>query len=318
MKQVLVTVPLLPRHREALEEAGKGCAFSYCSAHRVTREMVAGADILIGNVAPGLIGGSERLEWVHLASSGADAYVKPGVLHERTLLTCSTGAYSKSVAEHALAQTLMLQKNLHLYRDNQNRACWKDEGPVSSIADGVTAVIGLGEIGLHYARMVKALGGYVLGVKRREGARPECVDELYTMESLEVVLGRADVVMSVLPETSQTHHLFSKERFALMKRTALFINVGRGGAVAPEVLEEALTEGLIAGAAVDVAEPEPLPADSPLWRIPNLVITPHVAGDFHLPETLDRVAAMAAGNLKAWLAGEEPANLVDRESGYRK
>lgn len=318
MKQVLVTTPLLPRHREALEKAGEGCAFTYCSAAQVTKDMVAAADILIGNVAPGLIGASEKLGWIQLASSGADAYVKPGVLHEKTLLTNSTGAYSKSVAEHAFAQTLMLQKNLHLYRDDQNKAVWKDEGPVTSIADAVVAVIGLGEIGLHYARMAKALGAYVLGVKRRESPCPEGVDELYTMEGLEEALARADVVMSVLPETSQTHHLFTKERFALMKSSAVFINVGRGGAVASDVLEEVLTKGVIAAAAVDVTEPEPLPGESPLWSIPNLVITPHVAGDFHLAETLDNVAAIAVKNLKAYLTGGELVNPVDFESGYRK
>lgn len=318
MKQVLVTVPLLPRHKEALEKAGEGCRFTYCPAAQVTKEMVAGADILIGNVAPERIGASEKLGWVQLASSGADAYVKPGVLHEKTLLTCSTGAYSKSVAEHAFAQTLMLMKKLHLYRDNQNQALWRDEGPVTAIADAVVTVVGLGEIGLHYARMVKALGAYVIGVKRRTGDCPEGVDELYTMEGLDEALARADVVMSVLPGTAETYHLFTRERFARMKSSAVFINVGRGDAAASDVLEEVLTQGVITAAAIDVTEPEPLPADSPLWALPNLVITPHVAGWFHLAETQDRVAAIAAKNLAAYLAGEELVNPVDFESGYRK
>ena len=318
MTNVLVTVPLLPRHREMLEAAGPDCCFDYAPAAEVTAEQMASADILIGNVAPGKIGASEKLGWVQLASSGADAYVKPGVLHARTLLTNSTGAYSKSVAEHAFAQTMMLQKNLHLYRDNQARGLWRDEGPVTSIADATVAVIGLGEIGLHYACMAKALGAYILGVKRRQSDCPPAVDELYTMEELDAVLARADVVMSVLPETELTHHLYTAERFARMKETAIFINVGRGGAVATEVLADALKRGVIAGAAIDVAETEPLPADSPLWQIPNLVITPHVAGDFHLIETLDNVAAIAAKNLAAYLRGEELINLVDFESGYRK
>lgn len=318
MTNVLVTVPLLPRHREMLAAAGPDCCFDYTLAAEVTAEQMASADILIGNVAPGKIGASEKLGWVQLASSGADAYVKPGVLHEKTLLTNSTGAYSKSVAEHAFAQTMMLQKNLHLYRDNQARGLWRDEGPVTSIADAAVAVIGLGEIGLHYARMAKALGAYVLGVKRRQSDCPPAVDELYTMEELDAVLARADVVMSVLPETELTHHLYTAERFARMKETAIFINVGRGGAVASEVLADVLKQGVIAGAAIDVAELEPLPADSPLWQIPNLVITPHVAGDFHLIETLDNVAAIAAKNLAAYLRREELINLVDFESGYRK
>lgn len=318
MKKVLVLTPFLEKHRSLLEQAGPGCEFEYCSASQVTAEKAAQADIILGNIKPSLIGASEKLEWLQLASSGADAYVKPGVLHEKTKLTNSTGAYSKTVAEHAFAMTLMLQKKLHLYRDNQNRARWADMGEITSIADATVAVIGLGDIGLHYARMVKALGGRVIGVKRRAGNCPEGVDELYAMEGLDEALARADVVMSVLPETLQTHHLYTKERFERMKSSAIFINVGRGGAVSSEALCEALRDGQIAAAGIDVAELEPLPADSPLWSLPNLMITPHVAGDFHLPETLDRVAAIAAKNLAAFLAGEELSNQVDFETGYRK
>lgn len=318
MKKVLVLTPFLEKHKKQIEQAGAGCVFEYCPAGQVTAEQIAGANIIMGNIKAGLIGASENLEWLQLASSGADAYVKPGVLHEKTMLTSSTGAYSKAVAEHAFACTLMLQKNLHLYRDNQNQAQWEDRGNVTSIADSVVAIIGLGDIGLHYARMAKALGAYVIGVKRRSGACPAGVDELYTMEHLDEVLPRADVVMTVLPETEHTHHLYTKERFEAMKPSAVFVNVGRGGAVASEVLYEALQKRQIASAAIDVAELEPLPAESPLWSLPDLMITPHIAGDFHLPETLDRVADIAARNLAAFLKGEELINQVDFETGYRK
>lgn len=318
MKKILVVTPFRKKHKEQLERAAHGCEFTYVPASEVTAEQLAETDILIGNVKPSKIGAPARLEWVQLASSGADAYVKPGVLRPGTKLTCSTGAYSKAVAEHAFAMTLMLQKKLHLYRDNQSKAAWRDMGDVTSIADSAVAVIGLGAIGLHYARMAKALGAYVIGVKRRVGACPEGVDEMYTMEALDEVLSRADVVMSVLPETELTHHLYTAERFAVMKPTAVFINVGRGGAVSSEVLYEALTEGRIAAAGVDVTELEPLPEDSPLWELPNLMITPHISGDFHLAETLDRVADIAAGNLAAYLRDEELQNQVDFETGYRK
>lgn len=318
MKTVLVTLPFTAEQKRKLETAGAGSAFLYREKQTVTAAEIAGASVLIGNVPPALLGASENLELLQLGSSGADAYVKPGVLSAKTVLACSTGAYSQAVAEHALAQTLMLQKNLHLYRDNQNAARWRDEGPVTSPADAAVAVIGLGEIGLHYARLMKALGATILGVKRRAGACPEGVDELYTFEALEAVLTRADIVMTVLPETAETHHLYTKERFAAMKKTALFINVGRGGAVETETLRWALETGEIAAAAIDVAEEEPLPPASPLWAIPNLLITPHVAGDFHLAATLDRVAAIAAKNLAAWKMGGDYINLVDFETGYRK
>lgn len=318
MKKVLVTLPLEAEHKEQLLAAGAGCEMIFLDLGEVTEADIAAADILIGNVPAGMISGAPNLEWVQLGSSGADAYVKPGVLHPATKLTNSTGAYSKAVAEHALAATMMLQKNLHHYRDNQLAARWQDSGYVTSIADAVVAVIGLGEIGLHYARMAKALGACVLGVKRRPGECPACVDELYTMEGLDEVLSRADVVFTVLPETPATHHLFTKERFEIMKSSAIFINCGRGGAVAEDVLYEALSTHQIAKASIDVAEREPLPADSPLWGLEDLFITPHVSGDFHLRETHDRVVSIAAENLGRYLRGEELLNPVDFETGYRK
>ena len=318
MKKVLVTLPLETEHKEQLLAAGAGCEMKFCDLAEVSGEDIASADILIGNVPAGMIGGAPNLEWVQLGSSGADAYVKPGVLHPGTKLTNSTGAYSKAVAEHAFAATMMLQKNLHLYRDNQLAARWQESGYVTSIADAAVAVIGLGEIGLHYARMAKALGAYVMGVKRRPGPCPECVDELFLMDGLDEALRRADVVFTVLPETPATHHLYTAEKFDVMKDSAIFINCGRGGAVAEDVLYDALTTGKIAAASIDVAEREPLPADSPLWALPNLFITPHVSGDFHLRETHDRVVSIAAENLRRYLCGEELMNPVDFQTGYRK
>lgn len=318
MKHILVTLPLEAEHKEKLLAAGQGCEMEFISAAKVTAEDVARAEILMGNVPAGMLWDAPKLEWVQLGSSGADAYVKPGVLRPGVKLTNATGAYSKAVAEHAFAATMMLQKNLHLYRDNQLAAKWQESGYVTSIADATVAVIGLGEIGLHYARMAKALGAYVLGVKRRAGAAPECVDELYLIEGLDDALSRADVVFTVLPETPATHHLFTAEKFDIMKNSAIFINCGRGGAVAEDVLYDALVSGKIAAASIDVAEREPLPSDSPLWALPNLFITPHVSGDFHLRETHDNVVNILAENLRRYLAGEELMNAVDFETGYRK
>lgn len=318
MKKVLVTLPLEAEHKKQLLAAGADCEMNFCDPAEVTGEDIASADILIGNVPAGMIGGAPNLEWVQLGSSGADAYVKPGVLHPDTKLTNSTGAYSQAVAEHALAATMMLQKNLHLYRDNQLAARWQESGYVTSIADAAVAVIGLGEIGLHYARMAKALGAYVIGVKRRPGPCPEWVDELFLMDGLDEALRRADVVFTVLPETPATHHLYTAEKFDIMKDSAIFINCGRGGAVAEDVLYDALTTGKIAAASIDVAEREPLPSDSPLWALPNLFITPHISGDFHLRQTHDRVVSIAAENLRRYLCGEELMNPVDFQTGYRK
>ena len=176
MKDVLVLMPVENRHKEKLEAAGAGCRFHYSTPEQVSPETIQSANIILGQPKAEMIGASGNLEWLQLESAGADAYIKPGVLNERTVLTNATGAYSKAVAEHAFALTLMLQKKLYLYRDDQKKAVWGDRGTVSSLSDCTVAVVGLGDIGQHYARLVKAMGARVIGVKRRTGSCPDYVD----------------------------------------------------------------------------------------------------------------------------------------------
>lgn len=317
MKNVLVVLPLKEEHKKRIEKAGAGCNFEYAGYGTVTEEQVQNADIILGNVPPELIKCSKRLELMQLSSSGADAYVGDGILRPETVLVNSTGAYSKAVAEHTFAMIWVLQKKLHLYRDDQMKAQWADEGDVVSLSDSTVAIIGLGEIGLHLAKLCKAIGAKVIGVKRRMSECPDCVDALYTTDRTDEVLPQADVVVSILPGTPATTHFFTPERFDLMKKSAIFLNCGRGFAVSEEALYDALTTGKISAAGVDVLEHEPLPADSPLWKLPNLFITPHASGYYHLPDTLENIVNIVEYNLSAYLSGKELKNLVDRETGYR-
>ena len=317
-KNVLVLLPAEARHREKLETAGAGCCFVYSDPDTVTEEQIQRANIILGQPNAAMLKASEKLEWLQLASAGTDAYIVPGVLNPKTVLTNATGAYSKAVAEHAFALTLMLTKKLHLYRDEQHNKRWSDHGAVSSLSDSTVAVVGLGDIGRAYARLVKAMGAYVIGVKRRGGNCPDCADELVMTKEIDSILPRADVIMSVLPNTAETRFLYTDARFDLMKDSAVFINCGRGNAVSAEALYRALSEHKIAAAGVDVTEEEPLPANSPLWSLDNLVITPHISGGFHLPETFERIVDIAADNLAAFLKGGELRNVVDFTTGYAK
>ena len=317
-KTVLCLLPVEERHRQKLEAAGAGCRFVYATESSVTKEEIHNAEIILGIPPVELMNAPEKLEVLQSRYAGVDPYLKPGVLHEKTILLNSTGAYSQAVAEHGLACTLALIKKLHLYRDAQKQNNWTDFGTVTSLLGATVLVVGLGDIGCYYATLAKALGAFVIGVKRRPSAKPDCVDELYTMEALEDVLPRADVIFSVLPGTDATCHLYTDGHFARMKKTAVFINCGRGSAVASDVLYRALSEGVIACAAVDVTEPEPLPAESPLWQLDNLLLTPHISGQNHLPATFERVVDIAADNLRRYLAGEELRNVVDWETGYKK
>ena len=318
MKQVLVLLPLNGEQKARLESLGPDCRFTYVSDAEVTPEQIQAANIILGNPAPGAIAASENLDFLQLAASGADGYVKAGVLREGTALASSTGAYGQAVSEHAFALTWALVKKLHLYRDDQAKELWGDHGMVGTLRGATVVVVGLGDIGLGYARLAHAVGAYVIGVKRRVSACPEGVDELCLTDELDTVLPRADVVCSFLPGTASTYHLFNDERFAKMKPSAVFINCGRGTALDGEALRSALENGVISAAGADVTELEPLPAGHPLWKQPNMVITPHISGGYHLPATLERIVEISFSNFAAFLKGGELKNVIDFTTGYKK
>lgn len=311
MKNILVLLSAEQRHKEKLEAAAPGCNIIYASPETATAEQIQKANVILGLPKADMIRASENLELLQLESAGADAYTCPGILNRNTILANATGAYGVAVAEHAFALTLMLQKKLHLYRDEQRQHVWTDLGTVCSLSSCTVAVIGLGNIGLHYASLVKGMGARTIGVKRSLSQCPAFVDEMYTTENIDEVLPKADVIMSILPNTPQTCGIYTAERFDRMKDSAIFINCGRGNAVSADVLYQAISEKKIAAAAVDVTEIEPLPADSPLWGLDNLVITPHVAGGHHLPETFERIVDISASNLSAFLNNEPLRNVVN-------
>ncbi len=322
MKKILVALETGEAEQRRMLQAAEGtgcpCDFVFATPKDVTPEQVAEANLILGNVPPRLIAASENLDAIQLFSAGADPYMAAGVLAGKTVLCNATGAYGLAVSEHAFALTVMLIKKLHLYCRSMARSCWEDRGPVSSLTEATVLVVGLGDIGLCYARLVKAMGARVIGVKRRSGPCPECVDELVLTDEIDRVLPEADVVLSVLPGTKDTVHFFTAECFAEMKNTAVFINCGRGSAVEGDVLLRALQSGEIAAAAIDVCETEPLPADSPLWQEENLVITPHVAGNFHHSSIYSGILEIFCENIANYLTGRPLRNIVDMSTGYKQ
>ena len=247
-KNILVVMPVKDEHKKTLEQHSQGNKFIYSSYDNVTQEMVQEANVIIGNVDPFYLQEAKNLEWLQLNSAGADPYVKKGVLPEDVILTNATGAYGPSVAEHMLAVLFSLQKKLHLYRDNQNQCEWQDEGGVMSLCGGTLLIVGLGDIGLYFARLMKNFDYHIIGIKRRPGQVPQDIDELHTMDDLDKLLPKADVVLSVLPDSKATRNIFNKDRFEKMKNTSILLNAGRGSAVNTEDLCEALIQGQIYGA----------------------------------------------------------------------
>jgi phosphoglycerate dehydrogenase-like enzyme len=316
--KVLVTIPVNETHKKELASKAGAAKLVYVLSNNVTAKDVADVEAIIGNVPADLLKDAKKLRWLQLNSAGADAYIKDGVMPEGATLTNATGAYGLALSEHMLAQLLAMMKKLYPYYDNQKEGLWKDEGTVHSIYGSTVLVVGLGDIGGSFARRMKALGAYVIGMRRRSNVIPDYADEMASLDDLDQVLGRADIIASSLPGTAATKHLFNKKRFAAMKKGAYFLNIGRGTAVVSADLCAAVKTGQLAGAAVDVTDPEPLPADDPMWKVPGLYITPHISGQYHLAATLDNIVHIAAQNLAAFLKEQPLRNEVDFTTGYKK
>lgn len=319
MTKITCVIPTEPEHRIKLEEAiNKRGKIEYIDKDDIKPDDIADSEIILGNVPTQWLKQCKKLKWLQLGTAGSDTYAVPGVLPENCFLTNSSGAYGLAISEHMIGTLLEIYKKLHLYRDNQNNCMWKDEGTVETIEGKKVLIVGLGDIGSSFAVKMKALGAYIIGIRRTKQIIPPYIDELYTPEELDKLLPRADIVALCLPQTSQTEKLFSRERIFRMKERSVLINVGRGSAVDTDALCDALESGKLLGASVDVVDPEPLPAEHRIWRIRNAVVTPHISGFFHLRETHDRIISITAENIIRYYNGERLINMVDFSTGYRE
>jgi phosphoglycerate dehydrogenase-like enzyme len=315
-KNILVLVPVNDKHKKLLEEKAPSANFIYASGQSLDEDQVQNANIIIGNPPVNMIKGSKNLQWLQLQSAGVGEYADKGALPEGTLLTNASGAYGLAISEYMLAVLLQIYKKLHLYRDNQEEGDWSYHGQVKAIYNSTALVVGLGDIGGEFAKRLKALGVYTIGIRRQDANKPEYLDELHFMDEFEELLPRADIVALSLPGTKLTNKIINEKTLKLMKPDAVLINVGRGTTIDTDALCDALDSGHLLGAALDVTDPEPLPREHRLWKIKNAVITPHVSGGFSLQETHDRIIKISANNLEAFLNGKSLGSVVDLSAGY--
>ena len=278
----------------------------------------ADAEIVIGNPPMEALESNANLRLLQLHSAGTGRYPELYRTHPHLAICCATGAYGHTVAEHMFASLLCLMKHLNEYAVQQQTARWKDLGAARSIRGANVLVIGLGDIGGAFARMCRALGAAVTGIRRTPAPDPETADRVFGLDQLDALLPSADVVACALPETPQTRGLLNKARLALLKPDAYLVNAGRGSLIDEAALLETLNEGRLAGVALDVLCTEPLPADSPLWHAPRILITPHVAGGDHLPDVGENLARISLHNIRALAANAPFQSLVDPATGYRR
>lgn len=316
---ILVVMDTNEDHRKILEAAAGDSEVIYCKNSDLSEEVVKSADIIVGNVPPRYLKDCSKLKLLQLNSAGTDGYTAPGVLPEQAVLTNATGAYGIAISEHMIGSLLLLMKKLDGYHNDMQNEKWTDRGKVSSVWGSHTLVVGLGDIGTEFARRMFALGSSnVTAIRKNAAEKPSFVDHLYQMDKFYECLADADIVAACLPGTAETYKMFNEEAFSHMKDGAYFVNVGRGTAVDTEALYQALISGKLAGAAVDVTDPEPLPEGHPLWKAPNVFITPHVSGGYHTNETHKRIIGIAARNIEHCINNEPYVNVVDMKTGYRK
>lgn len=315
-KQILVLLPVTEEDKEYLMSRARGAAqpsrFVFRKLEEVTDEDIASSQIIIGRFPINKVKIATSLEWLQLPMAGTDAYVVPGALPDDVVLTNGAGAYGLAVSEYMLAASLALVRRFPEYARRQAERNWKPMGNITSIESSTVIVLGLGDIGGRYAQKMKALGAYVIGFRKTNKEKPEYVDEQYSLDRLPEMIGRADIVSMVLPATKETENLMDGDMLRRMKKGSYLINAGRGNAVDLEALREALDEGRIAGAALDVTSPEPLPADDPLWKYENVMITPHIAGNLWLRQTVQNVLQIAGNNLARYLNGAPLDHVVER------
>jgi phosphoglycerate dehydrogenase-like enzyme len=254
-----------------------------------------------------------RLRWIHSTAAGVDQLLYPEVMERDIVITTSSGIHQPLV-EHVFAMLLALTRRLHVAIRNQMGRKWDRARAVGGEVRGMTmGVLGLGSIGAEVAEKAAVFGMRVIGTKRTPAPVPH-VERVYPPEALRDVLAASDVVVIALPLTDETRGLLGEAEFRAMKRTAIVINIGRGPIVQEAALVRALQERWIGGAGLDVFEREPLPGDSPLWAMEDVIITPHVSGGW--PGYLEAAVPLFCENLARYLRGTALLNLVDKSRGY--
>jgi phosphoglycerate dehydrogenase-like enzyme len=281
---------------------------------------IGDADGYIGEITSAEVRAAKNLKWVGVMSAGVERVLFPAdgtsdLRDSNIVLTNNKIVQGPEIADHALAMLLMLSRNLYLLYKNDQQQIWNAHPYHGIELNGKTAVvIGVGGIGTQIALRANAFGMSVIGVDREDKPFLPFVKKFVKPDQLDAVLPEADVVFTSVPDTPQSHKMMGASQFALMKKNSYFIAVSRGGIYDMGGLVKALDEKRLAGAGVDVTDPEPLPKDHPLWKFENAIITPHIAG--RSDQDAGRMVGTIQENIRRFDAGKPLINVVDKKKGY--
>ena len=312
---------LTPAHKAQIEKAARETGFSVhffdldqfeearaCLQHC---EVLYAHDMALLNAAPA------ALKWYCCSFAGVDPYCKdPSIFANPDCVLTNSNVYGVTIAEHVVMVTLMLLRRMPEYEEVVRNRSWSNQLPIRSIRDNEFTILGTGNIGVNVADRVRGMGAAKITGLSRSGRPSADFDQVLPISRLDEVLPETKILVMALPSTPETENILSRERIALLPPEAYVINVGRGTALDQDALTEALNSRRLAGAALDVMVPEPLPPDHPLWNARNLILTPHVSGNMTLGYTCDVNVEMFCRDLANYAAGRPLVNLVDRTLGY--
>jgi len=312
----------LPRHFvQDLERRYPDVTFLVPADQAEADRMLPEADVVLGwAVKPANFAVAQRLRWIQVTAASVSALLFPALVESPVIVTNGRGLHAAAMAEHTIGVLLMFARKLHLARDAQRdrrwvqMALWEEPPPFVSFEGSTLGIIGFGQIGRAIATKARALGARVLAVRRHPGADPAPADEQWGRDRQPELLERCDWVVLAPPLTAETRGMIGARELARMRPGAVLVNLGRGPLVDEPALIAALEEGRLGGAALDVFDEEPLPPESRLWGMPQVILTPHVSG---LGARLwDRSIELFARNLEAFRSGQPLENVVDKRAGY--
>ena len=312
-KLILVT-PRLHEQMPALAAAAPGVTLVELDA--ATPVQIDSADATIGVCSAEVLTRATHLQWIQWLGAGVEGCLQEPRLRERhPLLTNMQSTAGPTMAEHVMGMMLVLSRHLDYYLAQQAQGHWADEAPALTDLSGKTVlIVGLGGIGTEVAKRAHAFGMKIIATRASGRTGPDYVSYVGLPEELLTLSRQADFVVNCAPLTPQTTGIFNAAFFATMKPGAYFLSVGRGRSTVTADLVTALSSGKIAGAGLDVVDPEPLPATSALWHLPNVIITPHVSASTPMADS--QRALLLRENLRRYVAGEPMLAVVDTERGY--
>jgi len=307
-----------PELLQRLQRVAPGVEVLAAESGEARGAQLEGAQVVIGLCDAATLQAAPALHWIQTWWVGVEGCVAlPGLAERGIVLTNTQRTSGIPIAEHAMALTLALARGLPAYARLQQSGTWQpgpEDAKVRELSGSTLLVVGLGGIGTEVARRANGLGMRVIATRNSSREGPGFVAKVGLSDELHALAAEADFIVNAAPLTAATTGLFNRAFFDAAKPGAYFINIARGGSVVTDDLVAALRSGQIAGAGLDVTDPEPLPADHPLWTMPNVVITPHVAADSD--RQTERYLLLVTENLRRYVAGEPLLNVVDIQRGY--